>query len=193
MALGTYLQLKSSIASWMHRSDLTSVIPDFVALAESAIRRDLRCRAMVTTQTGTLSATTLAVPTRFAAVKRILLDGYEVNYVTPAAWAVQDSNSGGSSYTIIGDNFAFQSSSATYTLEYYAWFAAFTDDADTNWLLTYHPGVYLFAALAEAMIYIQGDPTIHLAKYQSALQRVRAADNNFGGPVRVAVRPEAVV
>ena len=49
------------------------------------------------------------------------------------------------------------------------------------------------AALAEAMIYIQGDPTIHLAKYQSALQRVRAADNNFGGPVRVAVRPEAVV
>jgi len=35
MALTTYTELKSSLADWLNRSDLTSVIPDFISLAEA--------------------------------------------------------------------------------------------------------------------------------------------------------------
>jgi len=35
MALGTYAQLKTSIADWLNRSDLTSAIADFITLAEA--------------------------------------------------------------------------------------------------------------------------------------------------------------
>ena len=32
MALANYTDLQSSIAAWAHRSDLTAIIPDFIAL-----------------------------------------------------------------------------------------------------------------------------------------------------------------
>jgi hypothetical protein len=33
MSITTYSELKTSIANWLDRSDLTSVIPDFIMLA----------------------------------------------------------------------------------------------------------------------------------------------------------------
>ena len=42
MAITTYAELKSSIANWLNRDDLTAVIPDFIALAEAQIARDIR-------------------------------------------------------------------------------------------------------------------------------------------------------
>lgn len=42
MALQTYDDLKTSVAAWIDRSDLTTVIPDFITLAETDILRWLR-------------------------------------------------------------------------------------------------------------------------------------------------------
>ena len=42
MALTTYTELKASIADFLNRDDLTTVIPDFITLAESQINRDVR-------------------------------------------------------------------------------------------------------------------------------------------------------
>src|SRR4030042_3270235 len=42
MALTTYAELKAAIASWLHRSDLTTPIPDFIYLAEKDIEGRLR-------------------------------------------------------------------------------------------------------------------------------------------------------
>ncbi len=62
MALdGTYTGLQASIAGYLHRADLTSNIPDFVALAEARIARDLRLRNQIdfdtlTTTVGTAGA-----------------------------------------------------------------------------------------------------------------------------------------
>ena len=44
MALATYSDLKTSIANWLDRSDLTDVIPDFIALAETRHKRDFKIR-----------------------------------------------------------------------------------------------------------------------------------------------------
>ena len=37
MALSTYTDLQASVANWLHRSDLTAVIPDLVGLAEGRL------------------------------------------------------------------------------------------------------------------------------------------------------------
>ena len=42
MALTNYTGLKASIADFINRDDLTSVIPDFISLAEAQINRDIR-------------------------------------------------------------------------------------------------------------------------------------------------------
>ncbi len=56
MALSTYTELKSSLADWLNRSDLTSVIPDFISLAEAQIERQLRTRQMIVRATASFAA-----------------------------------------------------------------------------------------------------------------------------------------
>ena len=62
MAITTYDELKASIASWLNRDDLTAVIPDFIALAESSINRDLRHYKMVQRADATLDSRYVQVP-----------------------------------------------------------------------------------------------------------------------------------
>lgn len=190
MALATYGDLKTAIANWLHRDDLTSLIPDFIALAESAIRQDVRMRAMEQTASGTLSSATLALPTRFAEARRVILGTTPQRYLTPEQfYPFRESDT--DHYTILGTNFLFQVSSGSYQIDYWQWFAPFTDNGDTNTLLTNHPDVYLFAAMAEAAQYTEGDATPWIAKYQAALQKLRRAEARMTGPL--SVRPDVTV
>ena len=64
MALATYSDLKTAVANYLARSDLTAVIPDFVRLAETRLRRELRIRQMLqVVTTSTVSGdSTVALP-----------------------------------------------------------------------------------------------------------------------------------
>lgn len=187
MALATYAQLKASVADWLHRTDLTTPIIDGIALCEARIRNDLRCRAMEQSATGTLSATTLALPTRFAEARRVMLNDVPQRYLTPEEWQYLRTGSN-ARYTILGTNFVFQSSTATYQVDYWQWFAPFSADADTNWLLTNHPGVYLFGTLAEMAAYTWGEPGGWDQRYQAEVAKIRLAESKMTGPL--IVRPE---
>ena len=44
MAITTYTELKSAVANHLARTDLTSVIPDFISLAEARLSRELETR-----------------------------------------------------------------------------------------------------------------------------------------------------
>ena len=58
MSLSTYSELKTSVANYLNRDDLTSVIPDFITLTENRLNRELRIRANVArAQTTTTSGT----------------------------------------------------------------------------------------------------------------------------------------
>ena len=48
MALDTYTNLKTAIANFLARDDLTSEIDDFIDLTEAEFNRELRIRAMET-------------------------------------------------------------------------------------------------------------------------------------------------
>jgi hypothetical protein len=51
MALDTFDNLKSTISTYLNRSDLTANLADFIRLTEARLNRELRVREMVNTDT----------------------------------------------------------------------------------------------------------------------------------------------
>lgn len=191
MAITTYGGLKNAVASWLHRVDLTSSIPDLITLAEARIARDLRLRAQITF--GTLATSTtvpyVALPSEFLEIENITLAGSpnrSLTYETPEQLEVRFPNNGCSgepaAYTIMGDRIYFgpQPDSA-YTVEftYYSRFTALSADSDTNWLLSKHPSIHLFATLAEAAPFLFNDERAPLweAKYHADVKALQDADD----------------
>lgn len=179
MALATYGDLKTAITTWLNRSDtgFTAACPDFVALAEADIRRDVRMQAQEAYASGTLAGDTLAFPARFVEAKRLTIGGTVYQYVTAERYAdVQEQSGSDYVYTIIGEYFYINNGASgdSYTLIYFAGFAAFSADADYNALLTAAPDVYLFGACKHAAMWIKddGDTAKYAAAYQAAVGRV---------------------
>ena len=172
MAISTYAELKTAVANWLQRDDLTSRIPEFIAMAEDRIRLDtrIRVRAMETTDaTFNIDARTETLPTRFLGVRRFYLNTSPVRlleYMGPADfWSRWAGSTTGEpvAYTIEGENFVFgPAPSGTYTgtILYYQSFAALSADGDTNWILTNARGLLLYGALAESAPFLGDDPRL---------------------------------
>ena len=193
MALNNYANLKSSIANWLGRTDLTNEISDFVKLAEQDFNHKLANNGynkMINLETITANAETTNLPSGFLGVASIYLDNnkkYPLQYVTPE----QAFNMYGSSvtgqpevYTIISGKMHFYpmpDSSYTIKLYYYKTFDPLVSDADTNDVLTNHSDVYLFGSLYFAHSFIRGiDPQIiqeWLSFYNNGVERVVSANN----------------
>lgn len=189
MAISTFAELKAAVEDWIHDPALTTKVPNWVVLAEARIRRDVRCRAMETSATGTLSATTVALPTRFGEIRRVLLDNKTLRYLTPEEFqARRDSNTG--AYTLIGETLHFQKATGDYQIDYWQWFAPFSGNSDTNYLLTNYPDLYLSAVVAEAKIWQNEDPAQWLARYLTIVDEIRRVEGKFAGPM--VQRPEVV-
>ena len=89
MALSTYSELKSAIANWLNRTDLTDEIADdFIKLTEADFNAKLRIRAMEQIDTITIDSETETVPTGFIAVRSFYIlsnsTKYPLEYITPA-------------------------------------------------------------------------------------------------------------
>ena len=62
MALVNYSDLKTSVADWLNRTDLTTTIPDFITLAEAGFNKEIRNRKMIKRATATIDSQYSAVP-----------------------------------------------------------------------------------------------------------------------------------
>lgn len=200
MAITNYGELKTAVANWAARSNLTARIPEFVSIAEGYIHygimapnkrwavEPLRIRAMEASADVTISAQTAALPTGYLAARRFYLDGADkrqLDFLPPTDfWSRYAASDVGTptAYTIEGENFVFAPvGSGTGKILYYRAFDALSDDADTNWLLTNQPGAYLFATLYELMNYAEGgqqEGEAYLARFASIINALNAADNS---------------
>jgi hypothetical protein len=191
MALATYSDLQTSIAAWLKRSDLTSIIPDFITLAEARIARDLRLRKQVVSTTLTTVANTQGVtlPSDFLEAENLTVASVNppgmLSVVTPEILDRKFPNNYFTGppvvYAVVGDKLLLgPTPDAAYSIEmdYYQRWAALSV-TPTNWLLTNHPSVYLFAALAEASGYLFNDERIPMweAKYQADVRSLQQMDD----------------
>ena len=180
----TYATLKSDIAGWLLRDDLTSAIPSFIRLAEASIRRDVRIRQMIRTYTLTISTQSQALPEDFIEMERVVLDattGYELEYMAPAALYASDAyhDSGLPQFWTVEGEYLITAPDATgydLLLAYYKPYAALTNPTDTNWLLTNAYDLYLYGSLIHSAPYIKDDSRIAVwsAGYTNALNGLKA-------------------
>ena len=195
MAISTYSELKTSIANWLNRSDLTSEISgDFIKLAEADFNAKLRIRQMEQIDTLTVNAETITVPSGFIGVRSLYLlvsnVKYPLEYITPSnMFEIKGGSRTGRprAYTIESDNgteqFRFGPSPDTsYTgyLSYYKAIPTLSDSNTSNYILASHPAIYLYGALYHASNFLGGiEPNQAqnwLAMYSSALERCENND-----------------
>ena len=203
MALSTYSELKSSIANFLNRSDLTTEIQDdFIKLTEADFNSKLRVRKMIAQSTLTIDSETEALPTGFLQVRDFyILSGstkYPIRYMTPSQMdQVKGTSVTGipQAYTILGDTFRFTPKpDSTYTgyINYYKKFDALSDTNTTNFILTDHPAIYLYGSLFHAANFLGGINPQQVQSwtqmYATAMERLELNDREdqfSGSPLQI--------
>lgn len=186
MALGTYTELKSAIADYLNRADLTAVIPNFIALAESKFNRELRVRDMLVRSRATSANEYVRVPGDFLQHQSLELEGASaapaMDYIGPQeAKVLKAANIQAGApyrYTVIDGSFEIvptPNADLDLRLVYYAKIPALSVSNETNWLLTKSPDLYLYSGMLEASPYLKDDERIPL--WVSARQQVIDAMN----------------
>ena len=171
MAISTKAELHTAVANWLNRSDLTSRISEFIALAEAQLNRTLRTREMLVRSTASVTGQYVSIPTDYLEMMNIELTSTSppkrLIYITSDRsddYREQQNNKTGTPgyYTIEGDSIQLlPTPDATYTLQlnYYQDIPALAALADSgnNWLLLAHPDIYLYSTLMQASPYLM-DP-----------------------------------
>lgn len=191
MAISTYGELKSAVAEWLAKSNLSSRAADFITLASTRIyygaegsfpSEPVRTFELQAQNTPTPSSRVITLPTRYIETIRLkATDGsqsWTLDYVSPAAMSEYDDNEWYAQYyTLVNGGILLGGSQqATYTHDYYAALAEFSGDSDTNALLTKAPGLWLYGASLEAAVYQRDDATAQ--RMLSLYNGVAAALNN---------------
>ena len=172
MALSTFSELKTSVANYLNRDDLTSVIPDFITLTENRINRELRSRANVSRViTTTTSGTDLYdFPADLIELRSVsYVSGSNKNalsYMTPESGTREygtTANGAPRAYSSLGKVIKLiPTPDAEYTIEliYYNQLASLSDSRTTNNILTEFPSLYLYGACLEGAIFLNDSDEI---------------------------------
>ena len=209
MALANYTDLKSAIALWMDRTDVTSVIPDFITLFETTAKAELPLRTRFNLTTATLTTVagtaTVALPSDFLEAKSLINQTSPVTVLTPYTATALYTQVGfpaqrgaPKGFTYVGEALELAPvPDAAYGLKlyYYKKAPALSAETPTNWLLTNFPNLYLFGSLVAAEAYLGADPRIKLwgDLYGNLLQTLAGANERgqYGG-APLAVKGDAV-
>lgn len=172
MSFTSYSDLQTAIAGYLARSDLTTQIPDFIRLAETRLRRDLRIRQMLkSVTTATVGGdSTVELPSDFLEVRDFVVVGNPIqplNYYSPSAFN-RNTRSWESGkpidYTVLANDFQLAPiPDGVYTVKMF-YFAApeFLSSTNTsNAFLANTPDALLYGALLEAEPYLMNDARIN--------------------------------
>jgi hypothetical protein len=185
MALSTYSELQTGVANWLDRDDLTSRIPEFIALCEDTLNKRLRIRAMEQRVTTTVSAEYVSLPTGFLEMRNFQLNTspkQTLRYVTPeyidTFWAGSVTGQP-VVYTFVGGEIQLAPSpggSYTAEMDFYEKWDLATDL--TNWLLTNAPSAYLYGSLLQAEPFLRDDKRISVweQRFERSLMDIELAD-----------------
>lgn len=203
MSLNTYSDLQTTIASYLARSDLTAMIPDFIRLAETRLRRELRIRQMlkVVTTTTTAGDSTVELPSDFLQMRDIHLQTDPVTtleYQSPSALFrnARTADSGlPHQYTVLAQEFQLApvpDNEYTVSLLYYAAPAFMSNTNPSNVFLFNCPDLLLYGALGEAEPYIMNDARLQTwaTLYERGLNALTVSDDQgeyAGSPISISI------
>lgn len=191
-----YSTLKTEVANWIHRTDLTTNIPVFIQLAESKIANSIKGLPLETSLTQTLTGgvKTLALPADYNEMQSIEVQSNPTSVLefVPDNVLLQYNSNNTSGvpefFTIIGNNIVFSKipdSNYSIVITYIAKLTALSDVNTTNWVLTNFPYLYLYGSLIEASIYCNDPDQVQFyqTKFDSAIMDVieKYSNQKFSG------------
>ena len=198
MTINTYDTLRSGIADFLNRDDLTSVIPTVIDMAQGQINRDVRHWKMETTSQVDITTDFGDLPNNWLETKNVLYypdisvatKYHPLEYLSQNAFDERKMNSENK----VGEPEYYTLSAVNGTpvinvfpqpkdrtndkiLLYYLSKYDLTDSNTTNWLVADFPDVYLYGSLIHAAIYLKDDERLPMftQMYNAAVQRVNAS------------------
>lgn len=186
----SYSALKTDIADWLNREDLTSRIPSFIRLAETRFNRDLRVRQMVKRSVADLEEGFITLPGDWLEAKNIQINTESgprrLEYVTleqADELRLKRGNSSGIAqyFNITGNQLEVvptTSAEAEIEMTYYAKIDPLSDEEPSNWLLETWYDMYLYGSLAHTAPYLKDDERVATwaGFYDRALEEITGAD-----------------
>lgn len=203
MSITNYTDLKATIASYLARSDLTTQIPDFIQLAETRLRRELRIRQMlkVVTTATVAGDSTVELPSDYLQMRDLHINTNPVQsltYQSPSNF-YRNTNSAISAtplqYTVLAQEFQFAPiPDGIYTLQmiYYSAPPYLTTSNTSNVFLANCPDLLLYGALGEAEPYLMNDARLQTwaSLYDRSLNALTVSDDQgeYGGsPLSISI------
>ena len=195
-AFTSYDNLKTNIADYLARSDLTDKIPMFVSLAEKRLNRDLRLRQTLQQSTYSMeSGFNVPTPQDFLEMKDIHIDANPIvnlNFKTVSQF-YRLSNSSGSgvpiNYTLVSDNFVLAprpTGASTINMTYYKIPKVLSDTNPSNEYLEVCPDLLLYASLVESAPFLMNDERLVTweALYTRGLTSITKSDEQSEFPAQ---------
>lgn len=191
MSIATYSELKTAVANYLARTDLTDQIPDFIRFAELRLRRELRIRQMLKSVTTTTTAgdSTVELPSDFLEIRDFVVVTNPVQPLTYSSPAIFSRNTRSTEsgkpldYTILSTEFQLSpipDSAYTVKLLYYYAPTFLSDSNQGNAFITNAPDALLYASLLEAEPYIMNDARINTwgGMYDRAISTLTKSDES---------------
>ena len=189
-----YEDLQADIAAYLHRTDLASRIPTFIALAEAVLFREINVKDLQTTATLTTTGEYAPLPADFGSLSKIEVTVNGLTY--PLDYQSQPETSTG---TVYPSKFAFENgqirifgagTGTTGTLYYTPKIDPLSSTNLTNWLLDNARDLYLYASAMEGAKYIRDDAqAAALTGYVSgAMDTVKKFSERKGQPLTASLQ-----
>lgn len=194
MSITTYAELKTALTNWSKRSNLSALLGDFIALAESDMQ--IRTKLVDFEDVATVAVTdgVGALPTGFNGARSAYWDGNldaPVKYLPPSQFDARRNESGiPEFFTVVGsDLLTSPSNTGNLVLTYQARFTPLSDVATSNVLLTNYPDAYLHGSLAQLYTYCfdTNMAAFHGGLFDNAVKRIIKdnRDRKYAGPLQV--------
>ena len=182
----TYSELKTNIANYLNRSDLTSEIDIFIDNTEAELNRRLRVADQVKRATATADAQYLSLPTDWLEAINVEITSnnfsplMQMSIESLDVYRKANNNvTGQPIYFALVDNTMelAPTPDAEYTLQltYFSKINALSDSNTSNFVLASHPDIYLYGSLKHASVFLMEDERAPLfnAQFEKSLEELR--------------------
>jgi hypothetical protein len=192
MSIASFSALRTQIASWLNRTDLTDAqLSQFVAATEADMRNDIEVRESEQRLSATMSGDGFTAPTDYLTARILVVDGLPVQYLPPETYAAKvDAQTPSGYFTINGNEFSVLGGDGkAYELLYLAQITALSADGDSNWVLANASNVYLWGGCKYGCLFLR-DPEGaggYAALYDRAISQLnkREREAKYAGPIVV--------
>ena len=182
----TYSELKTNIANFLNRSDLTNQLDFFIDATEAEFNRRLRVKDMIKRATATADAQYISLPTDWLEAINVQIDGnnfsplfqQSIESLDIYRKSVDNVTNQPIYYALVDNTIELAptpDSNYTLQLTYYGTIDALSDTNTSNFISTSYPDAYLYGALKHASIYLMEDDRAALfsSQFEKALEEMR--------------------